>query len=164
MVYAGIDPGLKGAVAICLGENQWQIHKMPLVEEPEELIALVKSMSGYKVYIERPILKPVMGFKKCPRCKGNVPVTYMQKGVSTSQQGYGILIGLLMAFGIAYEEIEGTRWKKYFLLEKKGKSGSIVKAKAIFPSLIDVIGRNDGIADAILIAEYGNRQRRNDAT
>jgi hypothetical protein len=70
---------------------------------------------------------------------------------------YGIIIGILISLEIPFEEVDGTVWKKYFKLEKKGKPASIKLAKQFFPELIKTIKSDDNIAEAILLAEYGRR-------
>jgi len=86
-----------------------------------------------------------------------IPHRYPQQGVHTSLTNYGIIIGLLTAFGVPFEEVDGSVWKKYFKLEKLGKPASIKLAKQLFPELIQTIRSNDNIAEALLLAEYGRR-------
>lgn len=154
----GIDPGLQGAIAIM--HEAPVIHKMPPEECKEELTAIMEEIkaTGYKVIIEKQITKQVRGMKPCPVCKRKIPYMYPQKGVHTTLINYGILIGMMHSMQIPFEEVDGTKWKKYFKLEKLGKPGSIKLAKQLFPDLTKTIKSDDNIAEAILIAEYGRRQ------
>jgi len=83
---------------------------------------------------------------------------YQQKGIANSHINYGILLGVIIDKGIPYEEISSQEWKKYFNLIGEDKKSSIAKAKQLFPDVTDLIGNNDNIAEAILIAEYGRRK------
>lgn len=159
-VYMGIDPGMKGAFAV-MAETP-AIYKMPEEECKEELQEIledfIKTHPNGKVIIEKPIIVPMKGTKPCPKCKTRVPYTYMQKGIYRGLTNYGIIIGMLLTLRIPFEEVNGTTWKKHFSLQKQGKAGSIKLAKQLFPELIEEIGKDDNVAEAILLADYGRRQ------
>lgn len=156
-MFVGIDPGKKGAIAIMTEEPT--IFKMPQEENREDLVSILKNIKdiGAKVIIEKQITKQMVGKMPCPKCKALIPYRYPQKGVHTSLTNYGIIIGILISLEIPFEEVDGTNWKKYFKLEKKGKPASIKLAKQLFPELIKTIKSDDNIAEAILLAEYGRR-------
>lgn len=161
MTYIGIDPGNKGAIAILEPDKPMVIYKMPAEHQREELLKLMETIAAYpfpKVAIEKQILKPVGGKKPCPFCKKPISYAYMQAGVATTFRNYGILLGLMYAYRIPYEEIDGSTWKKLFKLTKLGKEGSIKLAKQFFPYLSEEIGEDDNKAEAALLAEYGRRQ------
>ncbi len=156
-MFVGIDPGKKGAIAIMTEEPT--IFKMPQEENREDLVSILSNIKdiGAKVIIEKQITKQMIGKMPCPKCKALIPYRYPQKGVHTSLTNYGIIIGILISLEIPFEEVDGTKWKKYFKLEKKGKPASIKLAKQLFPELIKIIKSDDNIAEAILLAEYGRR-------
>lgn len=163
MIYVGIDPGKKGGIAVLDAEhiNVRQLVKMPADESPEDLHNLLRALvddkdTGVKVVIERPILKPHFVNKQCSKCKAFIKTAVLQQGIMTSLISYGIILGFLLASGIPFEEIESAKWKKAFKLDKD-KSRSIKLAKQLFPSEIQNIKSNDGLAEALLIAEYGRR-------
>lgn len=157
--YVGIDPGKTGGIAI-LFEDGAKVIPMPDEACPEKMreifTGFISEVIEYKVILERPILKPHIIFKTCPRCKTPIRTAVNQQGVITSFINYGVLIGMLKAYCIPYEEIESSKWKKAFKLTKDKKL-SISMAKQLFPQLTDVIKQKDGLAEALLIAEYGRR-------
>jgi len=159
-VILGIDPGNYGGFAIIKNDAECSVFAMPKQWEQEQMLNYFKEANtifpSLKVIIERPIIKPHFISKLCPRCKAPIKTSVLQQGIMTSLINYGILIGVIKTLGIAFEEVESAKWKKYFKLNKDKKT-SVKLAKELFPSLISDIGSNDGIAEALLIAEYGRR-------
>lgn len=157
-IYVGIDPGKTGGIAV-LGD-EIRLFPMPDESNPELMRTIFKGFisdtDNYKVILERPVLIPHIVKKVCPKCKSWISTAVMQQGVLTSLINYGILIGLLKAYSIPYEEIESSKWKKAFKLTKDKKL-SIAMAKQLYPELTDTIKQKDGLAEALLIAEYGRR-------
>ena len=96
--------------------------------------------------------------KPCPRCKSMIQYLHPQKGVRTSLINYGIILGILISMKIPYEEVDGSKWKKYYKLEGGGKKASIALAKQLFPEYAKQIGSDDNKAEAMLLADYGRRQ------
>lgn len=156
MIFAGIDPGLSGGIALLLDETE--VHKMPSIDTIEELVELflkIKATGNIKVVIEKQILKPHHIVRKCA-CGKVTSVPVMQAGVITNFTNYGRLLGIMAALQIPYEEIDAAKWKKYFKLTKDKKE-SIALAKQLFPALANTIKQKDGLAEALLIAEFGRR-------
>lgn len=166
MYYIGIDPGLKGKIAIIKDNEVLEVIGIPDRSQPEEFRNLFqkyynkigKKSKNIMIYLEKPIIKPMIGKKPCPKCKTPIVYQYQQKGIANSHINYGILLGVIIDKGIPYEEISSQEWKKYFNLIGEDKKSSIAKAKQLFPDATDLIGNNDNIAEAILIAEYGRRK------
>lgn len=147
MVYIGIDPGIKGAIAFVQSDPpDYAVQPMPSYSDQDKLRKtfeivgdLIKHGSHFKVVIEKAGMRP------------------NQSGTITTLVNYGILLGICIAYQIPYEEISSMKWKKYFNLSKD-KALSIKKAKELFPLLAETIGKSDGMAEALLIAEYGRRK------
>jgi len=83
----------------------------------------------------------------------------------TAGKNYGVILGILQALQVPYEEVPAQRWKRVFgialnLPKRERKVLAIEKAKALFPALREAIGNHDGKAEALLIAEYGRRVSR----
>jgi hypothetical protein len=78
--------------------------------------------------------------------------------VANYMQGYGEIYGLCFAMGIVMREVRPVTWKKAMLkdMPKGGKDVSIVRVRQLMPTY-KLPGRkkDHGIADAILIALYG---------
>ena len=71
-------------------------------------------------------------------------------------QRYGEIIGILTALRVPYVVVSPAKWQNYFGIRGRGKGASRELAGALYPSLR--IGRtDDGVSDAVLLAEYGRR-------
>jgi hypothetical protein len=69
---------------------------------------------------------------------------------------YGFLRGLLIAFKIPFETVRPAKWQRALgCLSHGDKNVTKAKAQELFPS----IKCTHAISDALLIAEYGRRQR-----
>lgn len=139
----GIDPGMTGAIAqVSPTEEVWD---MP--ETPHDLAALLATFDPATTvaYVERVASMPGQGV------------------ASTFKFGYsfGVLIGCLASRGIRYELVAPSKWKRAMGLSKdKGESRRL--AQALYPALVSQLrrARDDGRAEALLIAEWGRRERQ----
>jgi hypothetical protein len=68
--------------------------------------------------------------------------------------GYGAYLGILTALEIPFQEVRPQTWKKAYSLNSE-KSRSIIVAQQLFPGAD--IGKKDGRAEALLLAEYARR-------
>jgi crossover junction endodeoxyribonuclease RuvC len=71
----------------------------------------------------------------------------------------GIIMGVLSALGFSYELVRPQEWKKEFGLLKMQKDASRTVAQNLFPSVNLSLKKDEGRAEALLIAEWGRRQR-----
>jgi crossover junction endodeoxyribonuclease RuvC len=89
-----------------------------------------------------------------------------KQGVASSfsfGQGLGMWQGIIAAFGMPLEMPSPQRWKKEILADQgKDKDASRFKAIQLYPALASQLSRkkDDGRAEAILMAEYGRRTRK----
>jgi len=75
-------------------------------------------------------------------------------------KGFGILLGIAAAVGFDAKLVRPGEWKKrMFGMAGSSKAESIASAKALFPDAADQLTRvkDDGRAEAILLAEYARR-------
>jgi crossover junction endodeoxyribonuclease RuvC len=77
-------------------------------------------------------------------------------------QSYGFILGVLTAFGIGYQLVPPGTWKREHGLLHTQKQDSVAVAKRLFPgvSLLPTERcrkESDGMAEALLIAEYARR-------
>jgi len=149
MIVAGIDVGKKGGIAfIDIKTLQAEVYKM--FEDFTELIALFERKKKEDTI--------VVGVEKQQPFPKQGVVSTFRLGVQ-----YGMILGILKALKISYEEIHPKKWQKEMLGSHKKKTRkeikqlSLEKAKALFPQLANEIGRCDGKSDALLIAEYMRR-------
>ncbi len=148
MIIIGIDPGLSGAIGIIRTERDLvEVHDMPVMplsktKRQVDLFALSRILgknrnANMHVFVEQVHSMPHQGVASC----------------FTFGMGYGGIQGILAALEIPFTLVTPQKWKKHFSLIGKDKKMSIPVAQQHFPSL--EIGRKDGRADALLIAEFG---------
>lgn len=146
--YLGIDPGLHGGIAYVAGHDA-EAWPMPITGKDVDVAALRQLLLEIKphiAFVERAQPMPQQG------------------GVSayTIGRNYGIVLGVLLVHQVRTEEINASTWKRAMGLSRD-KGASISLASKLFPS-VDLVPHghrkhHDGMAEALLIAEYGRRLR-----
>ena len=149
--YIGIDPGKEGAYAMIDEDGNVEVYPMDEWMLDKMLDAWV--FDDCIVYIEKASVRPGQGITS----SGNF------------MEGAGFLRGLVTGKHMPFELIPPPKWKKVFganlgreftYAEKKAKDIEI--CKQLFPN-VSMIKSNkcrtdsDGMADALLIAEYCRR-------
>ena len=147
MIYIGIDPGKNGGIAI-LSDTIPDVTVRVFSED--ELLHICKTFR--KTFNEDCIcyLEHVHAMPK--------------QGVSSTfnfGMNFGFIQGVLKAYSIPYELVTPQKWKKEFSCTSD-KNTSIEVCKSLFPGVnLTATERckkdHDGIAEALLIAEYGRR-------
>lgn len=159
-LFVGIDPGKSGAI-VSIGSECGRVctFPMPVVsgdsreEYDTQKIRSILFEPDCMVFIERQQpLPPKMGGSLASYWRG------------ASQY---LFEGLCVGLQIPYEIVRPVDWQKEFfqgLSKDLGKQRSVIVCKRLFPG-VDIRRTprchkdDDGIADAILIAEYGRRRR-----
>ena len=148
-IYTGIDPGQKGGIGI-IGTTA-EAFPMPDTEQDiiKRLENIRKNAPEMVVILEKAQAMPKQGIASTGK--------YME--------GYGFIKGALVAMKIPFHEIRPAVWKKEILsgeADKKDKGTSIRVCERIFPEVDLILPRcrkpHDGMAEALLIAEYGRRK------
>ena len=143
MIYIGIDPGKKGGVAI-ISDKKTEAYAY----SDEVLIELMKSIKDKEVVV----------------CLEYVHSMPKQGVVSTFSFGKsaGFIEGVLQAFSIPYQLIRPQRWKAEFSLTGS-KQKSVDVCRKLFPK-VNLLATersrvpHDGMAEALLMAEYAKRK------
>ena len=143
MIYIGVDPGKNGGIAIIDSDG---VISFPFSEE-RLLIELDGIAQEYECICN---LEHVHAMPK--------------QGVSSTfnfGMNFGFIQGVLKAYGIPYELVTPQKWKKEFSCTSD-KNTSIEVCKRLFPNVnLKATDRckkdHDGMAEALLIAEYGRR-------
>jgi len=144
MIYMGIDPGQTGALAVIEGQN----IKVWDYQDGEALLYL-QSLCQPEIYA---CLEAVHAFPK--------------QGVTSVFNfgtNFGLWQGRLGALNIPYDLVTPTKWQaQVFDSGKKTgdrKQMALDRARRLFPSMLHRLKRkkDDGRADALLIAEYCRR-------
>ena len=147
MVYIGIDPGAKGAMA--------------LLEDGERLPKIIPY--NKEDYIDR--LRTLFYEEaECICCIEAVHALPKQGLTSTWNFGvsYGWLLGLLDTLAIPYQPITPQKWKREFGLTSD-KAKSIEVCKRLFPG-VNLLRtersrkEDDGMAEALLLSLYAKRK------
>lgn len=145
MVFIGIDPGLAGGIAII---DDTTNSAIAYKYTPQKLIEVIQSLVNKEeshFTVEQVHAMPKQG------------VTSM----FTFGVGYGTILGILLANGIVPLDAKPSVWKRTMRVTADKKT-SIKKAQELFPntSLLPTSRcrvPSDGLAEALLIAEYGRR-------
>ena len=142
--FAGIDPGLTGAIAVI--NNHAQIIQVDdYSAEPRKLFNIYQRLSklDLTVCIENIMFMSQQSFKN------------QFKYIAT----FFIQVFLLELFGIEYKIVDSRAWKKEFKITKDKKE-SFNLAKDIFDNSASVllsVSKHHNRAEALLLAEYGRR-------
>ena len=148
MILAGIDPGANGALAILDGSTV-TLYDVPKVgNDPDEAAwakewSLVLPFTGH-IWIEQVGAMPGQG------------VTSM----FNFGQRYGFVKALAYAAGVPVSFVRPNVWKSAVGIPKGSEKGvSRLRASQLFPNYADQwkLVKNDGRAEALLIAYYGSR-------
>ena len=144
ITYIGIDVGKKGGIGILLPNGDVQAF-------PLEYLSMSKILADFSgksaiCFVEKVHSMPNQGVKS----------------TFTFGWGLGYVEGVLCSLNIPYELVSVNKWKNEFSLTSD-KSKSIEVCKKLFPTVsllptersrVD----NDGMAEALLLAEYARRK------
>ena len=145
MIYIGIDPGKKGSFGAI---EEVGIHVKPWVN------AL---FIEYCRDIYRAGTKAVACVEKVGAMPGQGVTSMFSFGKSA-----GFIEGVLQAYGIPYQLITPQKWKKEFSITAD-KNSSVEVCTRLFPD-VSLLATpkckkpSDGIAEALLMAEYAKRR------
>lgn len=144
MIYIGIDPGKKGAMAI-IKPSGIEICAYSEAAYNEALAAVATLGDGARCCLEHVGAMPGQG------------VTSM----FSFGDNFGFIRGLLTAHGVPYELVRPQKWKKEYSITAD-KNSAIAVCTRLFPdvSLLPTSRckkPSDGYAEALLMAEYARR-------
>lgn len=148
MIYIGVDPGKKGGYAVIglpsgVFVKPWDDN---FFADAMALMADKHGKSNLIAAVEKVGAMPGQG------------VTSM----FSFGQSFGFILGVLTAFGIGYQLVPPTLWKREFGLLHTEKQASVDVAKRLFPgvSLLPTERcrkESDGMSDALLLCTYAQR-------
>lgn len=147
--YVGIDPGQSGGIGVIWDD----IEAFPMPGSEQDIVKLIANIRQKApeivVILEKAQAMPKQGI------------------VSTGKymESYGFIKGALAAMKIPFQEVRPAVWKREILsgeIDKRDKDTSIRICERIFPQVDLILPRcrkpHDGMAEALLIAEYGRRK------
>lgn len=153
MIAAGIDIGLSGAIAFLDSDGGLTITEMPTLalsrggknKREIDAHALAVILSGHidHAFVERVGAMPGQGVSS----------------VFAFGKSYGIVIGILAALGVPVTFVAPRKWKTA-LSVPAAKDGARARASQLMPQGAEFwrLKRQDGCAEAALLALYGFRQ------
>jgi hypothetical protein len=149
MICIGVDPGLSGAIAAIDSTGEVVgVHAMPTMPSPipkrrmvdgRELAAVIRGFAHAG--------RSVVAVELVGAMPGNGGVTMFSFG-----QSFGTILGVLGALGTPYQFVRPQVWKKHHGLGAD-KAQSIGAAMRRWPEL-NLLKKDDGIAEALLIADW----------
>lgn len=165
MIYLGIDPGLDGALAaITVFGPPINSHFVDIFDTPTVSVARTggKYKREYDIAAMQKRLVEIGGtyavIEKVHAMPGQGVTSMFSMGY-----GCGLWEGLLAGLGIPYTRVAPQTWQKTMLRDEgKGKDASRLQAQRLFPARAELFARkkDDGRADAVMLAEYGRRLHR----
>lgn len=146
-MFVGIDPGQAGGIAI-IDETGDLYDHVPMPDTRKGIADLLRQLEGKDVVA---VVEKVHSMPK--------------QGVASTfkfGKGYGVLLGVCAVLEFKLLEPTPQAWKKKMLAgTDKGKHASIQVCENLFPTAELVQPRcrvpHDGVAEAILLAEYGRK-------
>ena len=171
-IVVGIDPGLDGAIAVIVDGVLVDVVDMPVIETTSlgkakfngtdivkrDAVTRKVNPQGLADYLRHWAPTPARSVHVYIEQVGARP----DQGVSSAFSfgaGFGILLGVAAALSMVYTTTYPQTWKKAMSCTAD-KNLSRTRAQALFPAKAAMFARakDDGRAEASLIAAYGYRQ------
>lgn len=166
MIYLGIDPGLNGAL-VALDPSS-TVSLVTIVDTPT--LTVVGKTGKRREYDTHAMAKALREFDDAAEPNEIFALAELVhampgqgvRSMFTMGRGVGVWEGLLCGIGIPFAFVTPQRWKKA-LMDGMGKDKDAARLTAmrLFPSIAGSFARkkDDGRAEAMLIAEYARRTR-----
>lgn len=158
MIYIGIDPGLTGAIAVIdATDGEIQLLNMPVMANVK-----AAERGRKRTHVDPHALTSLL--LPFPNRQTRVFLEYTQAGMKGALANYslghssGIIMGVLAALGFSYELVRPQDWKKEFDLLKTQKDCSRTMAQQLFSFAKLSLKKDEGKAEALLVAEWGRRK------
>ncbi len=158
MRIVGIDPGLKGGIAIIDDGKLIYASMVPVVTEPY----IRKGKKSTRNIMDLPAIVEILK-QYNPECGALEKVSARSSQGVTSMfrfgTGLGEYRGILTALGIPFINPTPQSWKKHHdLIGSADKLPSLDLARELWPDHAKTsfrLKKHDGVAEASLIAKYG---------
>jgi hypothetical protein len=172
-LFCGIDQGLSGAIAFLSDGGTLIVHDMPTIKVPTGRKSTKTGKVGTKRIFDFAKIRTIFADTNPDyviveelQIAGK-PGDYKQsaQSVATTFKNGGIILGMLFALNIPYEEARAAKWQKEFFRGKTGdtKNLSYDTACKLFPESCKLFvgpkgGKRHGKTDASLLALYAKRK------
>jgi len=174
MIWAGIDPGSTGALAVILPDGTVKLIDTPIIEtkvsgkkrkeyDDAEMARLLRRLRelgqehGVRVHVT---LEKVNAMPSIDGKRSMGATSAFSFGT-----GYGVWRGALAALQVPFELVAPQRWKKHMLPDTAKDDGAVAAiASRLFPAAAGRMrgpkgGIKIGRVDALLLAAYGRHSR-----
>lgn len=174
--YVGVDIGLDGGLGVLQDGEQPLVVRMPTItlevkgkkkrevdfEKLRRIFVALMTKHGGDVFVllEKPQLRPaIIRDSESGELKPNQGIVSQVKFMSQWSEFRGLLRGL----GIAQDDVHPATWKADVFRGQggRGKDASRLKASQLFPTIATAFKNknSDGVAEAMLLADYARRRR-----
>jgi len=156
-IYIGVDNGLNGALAAIEPSYVHELNVMPTIKS-------TKNKQEYNIH------EVVEFFSRYPNATVIIEKAHAMPKLGSVQafnfgKGFGTMMGIVAALKMKYHIVHAKTWQKEMFKDinyTDTKQASAIVAQRIFPKLDFTATErskkiHDGMTDAILIAEYGQR-------
>ena len=152
--YVGIDPGAYGALALLSGGKLLEVHDMPILKVRRGKSDKAE-VDGYALAaLLRDLAPDIVWLEQVGGMTGQSPSASFNFGRAVGAVEY-----TSKTLGYRVSVVPPATWKKFLRL-KPGKDDARAMAMKLWPDKAGQFARvkDDGRAEASLIAEYGRRQ------
>jgi Holliday junction resolvasome RuvABC endonuclease subunit len=144
VIIVGVDPGVTGGLACIRHGTLDNVQPMPVYNGRADGMAIDEMLTDWEpdaVYLEDTQPMPKNG-----------SIASFSLGLNT-----GIVVGAVTANHFKLVRVKPQAWKKKMGLTGKDKNASRGLARELFPQFAEhfKLVKNDGLAEACLIARYG---------
>tara|TARA_R100001086_G_scaffold247537_1_gene182035 strand:+ start:1516 stop:1965 length:450 start_codon:yes stop_codon:yes gene_type:complete len=148
-MIAGIDPGKTGAIAMLYEDGGLFIEDMPILGKTINgavVADILRDFPADHIFIE-----------------ATNSFGMGRQSAYNFGQGVGVIKGVIAVLNIPHSIVSPARWKNDFGLGRD-KSAARAAATRLFPRSADMfkLKKNDGRAEAALIALWGTKKERTD--
>jgi len=145
--FLGVDPGKTGGIALLGGDTiakAWRYGG---------------DVASTTLLLQEALILANMKITMCILEKVHAMPKQGVTSVFTFGENYGAYQGMLASLNIPYVLVTPRTWQKEVMGVGKGdtKERSLTMARQMFPSVDLKYKKDDGMSDALLMAEYGRR-------
>lgn len=158
-VYAGIDPGMTGAIAF-VHQSRAFLFDIPTIKTKKargnrseyDLPGIADVFLKLRPYRDK-ILFAIEEAQIQVKGRGSTAYGAFQVGI-----GFGCLLGMMAGMSFRFERVHPITWKTRMGLIRKDKEDSRLMARGLFPKAwLDRV-KDHNRAEALLLAEYLKRK------
>jgi len=158
MKIIGIDPGLKGAIAVLQNNKVQEIFDIPVMTDGKKNKRQLNSAQLVKLLKDniRDEEETVIIVEQVNAMPGQGVTSMFNFG-----QTFGAIKGICAALNLPIFFVRPAKWKKHFDLINSSKDASRTKAIEMYPSISDKLSKKKDVnkSDAILIARFYSETR-----